>query len=108
MWAYRTGQLQVIANLTDDPVPRPEDFGELVLRTGQEQPELGPWEGMIARQRVSESYRQAAGPAGYQRHERTLAASSRPMTIRWIWFVPSTIWSTLASRISRSAGKSST
>src|SRR5215472_10422224 len=37
-----------------------------------------------------------------------LNASARPMTIRWIWLVPSTICSTLASRISRSAGKSST
>jgi hypothetical protein len=35
-------------------------------------------------------------------------ASDRPITIRWTWLVPSTICSTLASRMSRSAGKSST
>ena len=34
--------------------------------------------------------------------------SDRPITIRWTWLVPSTICSALASRISRSAGKSST
>src|SRR5258707_442350 len=35
-------------------------------------------------------------------------ASDLPITIRWIWLVPSTICNALASRISRSAGKSST
>jgi len=35
-------------------------------------------------------------------------ARDLPITIRWTWLVPSTICSTLASRISRSAGKSST
>ncbi|HTZ94154.1 MAG TPA: alpha-amylase family glycosyl hydrolase [Streptosporangiaceae bacterium] len=55
VFAYRTGQLQVVANLTADPVPIPEDFGELVLRTGPEQPVLGPWEGLIARLGVSGS-----------------------------------------------------
>ncbi|GLW08163.1 hypothetical protein Misp01_32930 [Microtetraspora sp. NBRC 13810] len=39
------------------------------------------------------------------RHSLVIA---RPMTSRWIWFVPSTICSTLASRMYRSAGKSST
>ena len=31
---------------------------------------------------------------------------SRPMTIRWIWLVPSKIWVILASRIIRSTGYS--
>src|SRR5215831_14654806 len=51
------------------------------------------------RQRVARSGR----AAGVQR-----PTSDRAMTSRWIWFVPSTICSTLASRRYRSAGKSST
>ena len=35
-------------------------------------------------------------------------ARCRAMTIRWIWFVPSTICMTLASRIQRSTGWSAT
>jgi alpha-glucosidase len=53
VWAYRTGPLQVVANLTADPARMPESAGELLLRTGPEQPVLGPWEGLIARPRVS-------------------------------------------------------
>jgi hypothetical protein len=53
VWAYRIGPLQVAANVTADPVPMPEDFGERLLRTGPEQPVLGPWEGLIARPHAS-------------------------------------------------------
>ena len=34
--------------------------------------------------------------------------NDRPITMRWTWLVPSTICSTLASRMYRSTGKSST
>ena len=34
------------------------------------------------------------------------ASNWREMTRRWIWFVPSKIWVTLASRMNRSTGKS--
>jgi alpha-glucosidase len=49
VWAYRTGPLQVAANFTADPVRMPSNFGDLLLRTGPEQPALGPWEGVIGR-----------------------------------------------------------
>src|SRR5215471_617967 len=42
------------------------------------------------------------------RGQRDRPTRDRAMTSRWIWFVPSTICSTLASRRKRSAGKSST
>ncbi len=41
----------------------------------------------------------SAGSAGQR-------ARSRPMTIRWIWLVPSKICITFASRMYRSTGKS--
>ena len=44
----------------------------------------------------------------YEREARDSRVSDLPITTRWIWLVPSTICSTLASRISRAAGKSST
>ena len=53
-----------------------------------------------------------AGRRALQARDNPAARGSRvsdlPITTRWIWLVPSTICSTLASRISRSAGKSST
>ena len=55
VWEYRAGPLQVVANFTADAVRLPADLGEVLLRTGPQQPALGPWEGLIARQRVSES-----------------------------------------------------
>ena len=53
-------------------------------------------------------------PAYCPRRTRTRRCSShrghrsrsRPITIRWIWLVPSKIWVTLASRNSRSTGYS--
>lgn len=46
-------------------------------------------------------------PASVAPAQRVSGPSSRrATTIRWIWLVPSTIWSALASRISRSTGKS--
>ncbi len=49
VWAYRSGPLTVAANLTANPARIPENVGELLVRTGPEQPALGPWEGLIAR-----------------------------------------------------------
>jgi alpha-glucosidase len=53
VWAYRTGPLLVVANFTADAVLMQENVGDLLLRTGPQQPALGPWEGLIARPRVS-------------------------------------------------------
>jgi len=54
-WSYRAGDLTVVANFSDQPVPVTGLTGEILLRTGPaDQPPpggvvLGPWEGLIAR-----------------------------------------------------------
>jgi len=50
VWAYRTGPLQVTANLTGQPVPLPNPAGEPLLTTGPSVapgPSLGPWQGLV-------------------------------------------------------------
>jgi alpha-glucosidase len=52
VWAYRSGPLQVTANLTGEPVPLPGPPGEVLLRTGPAAgagATLGPWQGLVTR-----------------------------------------------------------
>jgi alpha-glucosidase len=60
LWAYQTGGLTVVANLSDEPVTWPGSLGEVLLSTDEmavapsaEGITLAPWQGLIAR------------PAGY-------------------------------------------
>ena len=75
---------------------------------------------MGARKRLVQATRARAPPAPFvtpATRARPLSKASAPkprqprssdlaITRRWIWLVPSTICSTLASRLKRSAGKS--
>jgi alpha-glucosidase len=51
VWAYETGPLLVAANLGAAPAAMPDQAGEILLRTGPATAGLGPWEGVVARQR---------------------------------------------------------
>jgi alpha-glucosidase len=56
LWAYRVGDLTVLANLSDQPVSWPGPCGEILLSTagepgrGADGVTLTPWQGVIARQ----------------------------------------------------------
>jgi alpha-glucosidase len=51
LWIYRTGALVVTVNLTGVPHDLPAEAGEILLRTGPDAARIGPWEGVIARER---------------------------------------------------------
>jgi alpha-glucosidase len=51
VWAYQAGPLVVAANLSADPAGLPAQAGEILIRTGPGAAGLGPWEGVVARQR---------------------------------------------------------
>jgi alpha-glucosidase len=49
-WVYRTGNLVVTANFTDQPAQLPAEGGEVLLRSGPGPADaLRPWEGVITR-----------------------------------------------------------
>jgi alpha-glucosidase len=51
VWSYRSGPLQVTANLTGEPVSLAAAPGEVLLATDPGQPSalLGPWQGLVIR-----------------------------------------------------------
>jgi alpha-glucosidase len=53
LWAYRTGDLVVAVNLSDDPASLPGPLGSVLLATAESEVAagrvLGPWQGVVAR-----------------------------------------------------------